>query len=50
MAAAKRRNEDVIYMRILGLDPGYAIVGYGVVDHVKGENIYICLLYTSRCV
>jgi crossover junction endodeoxyribonuclease RuvC len=24
-------------MRIIGIDPGYAIVGYGVVDYVKGQ-------------
>lgn len=28
-------------MRILGLDPGYAIVGYGVIEHDRGKNIYI---------
>jgi len=28
-------------LRILGIDPGYAIVGYGVVDHDRGRNTYI---------
>lgn len=28
-------------MRVLGLDPGYAIVGYGVIEHDRGKNIYI---------
>ena len=28
-------------MRILGIDPGYGIVGYGVVDHERGKNRYI---------
>lgn len=28
-------------MRILGIDPGYAIVGYGVVEHERGRNKYI---------
>ncbi|MBQ1271611.1 MAG: crossover junction endodeoxyribonuclease RuvC [Clostridia bacterium] len=28
-------------MRILGIDPGYGIVGYGVVEHDRGKNIYI---------
>ncbi len=28
-------------MRILGIDPGYAIVGYGVIDSERGKNTYI---------
>ena len=24
-------------MRILGIDPGYGIVGYGVIDYVNGQ-------------
>ncbi len=25
-------------MRILGIDPGYAIVGYGAIEHFEGKN------------
>ena len=28
-------------MRILGIDPGYGIVGYGVIDHDRGKNKYL---------
>ncbi|MEA4920991.1 MAG: crossover junction endodeoxyribonuclease RuvC [Clostridiaceae bacterium] len=28
-------------MRILGIDPGYGIVGYGVIEHAGGINKYI---------
>lgn len=28
-------------MRIIGIDPGYAIVGYAVVDFIKGKRILI---------
>ena len=33
-------------MRVLGIDPGTAIVGYGVIDFEKGKY-NVCLLYTS---
>ena len=28
-------------MRIIGIDPGYAIVGYGILDVVNGKNILV---------
>ena len=28
-------------MRILGIDPGYAIVGFGIIDNNMGENIVV---------
>lgn len=28
-------------MRIIGIDPGYAIVGYGIIDVVNGKNILV---------
>ena len=28
-------------MRIIGIDPGLAIVGYSIVDIVKDENILV---------
>ena len=28
-------------MRILGIDPGYAIVGFGIIDSVNGENTVV---------
>ena len=44
-------------MRILGLDPGTATTGYGIIDAVDGRLTLVaygvistCLLYTSRCV
>lgn len=29
--------ERIVFMRIIGIDPGYAIVGYGVVDFTYGK-------------
>ena len=29
------------FMRILGIDPGYAILGYGIID-VKGNRFSVC--------
>ena len=41
-------------LRIMGIDPGYAIVGVGVLDYegnrFKTVEYGACLLYTSRCV
>lgn len=28
-------------MRILGIDPGYAIVGFGIIDNIMGENVVV---------
>ena len=28
-------------MRILGIDPGYAIVGFGIIDNIDGENTVV---------
>ena len=28
-------------MRIIGIDPGYAIVGYGIIDSINGKNILV---------
>lgn len=28
-------------MRILGIDPGYAIVGYGVIDYMPGNRFHV---------
>lgn len=33
----KQRFDKVVNMRILGIDPGYAIVGYGAFDYVAGK-------------
>ncbi len=35
------KNRSYITMRILGIDPGYAILGYGVVD-MKGNRFSVC--------
>ena len=34
-------------MRILGLDPGLRVTGYGVIDKSGSTLTYVCLLYTS---
>ena len=28
-------------LRILGIDPGYAIIGYGVIDHLPGDQFHV---------
>ena len=28
-------------MRILGIDPGYGIVGYGIIEHTRGKSRYL---------
>ncbi|MBQ0106299.1 MAG: crossover junction endodeoxyribonuclease RuvC, partial [Armatimonadetes bacterium] len=28
-------------MRIIGIDPGTAIIGYGIIDTVNGKNILV---------
>lgn len=35
--------ERIVFMRILGIDPGYAIIGYGIVDFTGGR--YKALTY-----
>ena len=30
-------SEEESVMRIIGIDPGYAIVGYGVIDYIGGK-------------
>lgn len=33
----RKRNGEESIMRVLGIDPGYAIVGYGVVEYAGGK-------------
>lgn len=35
------RNRCGVFMRILGIDPGYAILGYGIID-MKGNKFTVC--------
>lgn len=41
-------KQDVIYVRILGIDPGVAIVGFGVVDTMRtGPELFKCGVITT---